>query len=38
MSLEIDAGGYGECIASGLALNDNVTLLVGAMPRRRSPC
>ena len=32
MSLEIDAGGYGECIASGPALNDNVTLLAGAIP------
>jgi osmoprotectant transport system permease protein len=28
----IGAGGYGERIASGLALNDNVTLLSGAIP------
>jgi len=28
----IGAGGYGERIASGLALNDNVTLLAGAVP------
>ncbi len=28
----IGAGGYGECIASGLALNDTVTLLAGAVP------
>ena len=28
----IGAGGYGERIASGLALNDNVTLLAGAIP------
>jgi osmoprotectant transport system permease protein len=28
----IGAGGYGERIASGLALNDNVTLLAGALP------
>ena len=28
----IGAGGYGERIASGLALNDNVTLLGGAIP------
>jgi osmoprotectant transport system substrate-binding protein/osmoprotectant transport system permease protein len=28
----IGAGGYGERIASGLALNDNVTLLAGAFP------
>ena len=26
------AGGYGERIASGSALNDNVTLLAGAIP------
>ena len=28
----IGAGGYGERIASGLALNDNATLLAGAVP------
>ena len=28
----IGAGGYGERIAQGLALNDNATLLAGAMP------
>ncbi len=28
----IGAGGYGERIASGLALNDSVTLLAGAIP------
>lgn len=28
----IGAGGYGERIAQGLALNDNITLLVGALP------
>jgi osmoprotectant transport system permease protein len=28
----IGAGGYGERIASGLALNDNVMLLAGAVP------
>jgi len=28
----IGAGGYGERIASGLALNDNVVLLAGAIP------
>ena len=28
----VGAGGYGERIASGLALNDNVTLLAGAIP------
>jgi len=28
----IGAGGYGERIAAGLALNDNVTLLAGAVP------
>jgi osmoprotectant transport system permease protein len=28
----IGAGGYGDRIASGLALNDNVTLLAGAIP------
>jgi osmoprotectant transport system substrate-binding protein/osmoprotectant transport system permease protein len=28
----IGAGGYGERIASGLALNDNATLLAGALP------
>ena len=28
----IGAGGYGERIASGLALNDNITLLAGAIP------
>lgn len=28
----IGAGGYGDRIASGLALNDNVTLLAGAVP------
>src|SRR5439155_9479 len=28
----IGAGGYGARIASGLALNDNVTLLAGAIP------
>jgi osmoprotectant transport system permease protein len=28
----IGAGGYGERIASGLALNDNATLLAGAIP------
>jgi osmoprotectant transport system permease protein len=28
----IGAGGYGERIASGLALNDNVALLAGAVP------
>ncbi len=28
----IGAGGYGERIASGLALNDNMTLLAGAIP------
>src|SRR6266508_999704 len=28
----IGAGGYGERIASGLALNDSVTLLAGAVP------
>jgi len=28
----IGAGGYGERIAAGLALNDNVTLLSGAIP------
>jgi len=28
----IGAGGYGERIVSGLALNDNVTLLAGALP------
>ena len=28
----IGAGGYGERIASGLALNDTITLLAGAVP------
>ena len=28
----IGAGGYGERIAAGLALNDTVTLLAGAVP------
>ena len=28
----VGAGGYGERIASGLALNDNITLLAGAIP------
>ncbi|HSW22193.1 MAG TPA: ABC transporter permease, partial [Burkholderiaceae bacterium] len=28
----IGAGGYGERIATGLALNDNATLLAGAVP------
>ena len=28
----IGAGGYGERIAQGLALNDNITLLAGALP------
>ena len=28
----IGAGGYGERIASGLALNDHTTLLAGALP------
>jgi osmoprotectant transport system permease protein len=28
----IGAGGYGERIAQGLALNDNITLLAGAIP------
>jgi osmoprotectant transport system permease protein len=28
----VGAGGYGERIASGLALNDNVMLLAGAIP------
>ena len=28
----IGAGGYGERIAQGLALNDNTTLLAGAIP------
>jgi len=28
----IGAGGYGERIAAGLALNDNVMLLAGAIP------
>jgi osmoprotectant transport system permease protein len=28
----IGAGGYGERIAAGLALNDNATLLAGAVP------
>ena len=28
----VGAGGYGERIVSGLALNDNVTLLAGAIP------
>jgi osmoprotectant transport system permease protein len=28
----IGAGGYGERIAQGLALNDNITLLAGAVP------
>ena len=28
----IGAGGYGERIAQGLALNDNTTLLAGALP------
>ena len=28
----IGAGGYGERIASGLALNDNIQLLAGAIP------
>jgi osmoprotectant transport system substrate-binding protein/osmoprotectant transport system permease protein len=28
----IGAGGYGERIAAGLALNDNATLLAGAIP------
>ena len=28
----IGAGGYGERIAAGLALNDNVMLLAGAVP------
>jgi osmoprotectant transport system permease protein len=28
----VGAGGYGERIVSGLALNDNVTLLAGAVP------
>ena len=28
----IGAGGYGERIAAGLELNDNVTLLAGAIP------
>ena len=32
----IGAGGYGERIASGLALNDNITLLAGAIPAARS--
>ena len=30
----IGAGGYGERIASGLALNDHLTLLAGAIPGR----
>jgi osmoprotectant transport system permease protein len=28
----VGAGGYGERIVSGLALNDNATLLAGAIP------
>ena len=28
----IGAGGYGERIVTGLALNDNATLLAGAVP------
>jgi osmoprotectant transport system permease protein len=28
----VGAGGYGERIVSGLALNDNATLLAGAVP------
>jgi len=28
----IGAGGYGERIATGLALNDSATLLAGAIP------
>jgi len=28
----IGAGGYGERIATGLALNDHATLLAGALP------
>jgi osmoprotectant transport system permease protein len=28
----VGAGGYGERIVSGLALNDNITLLAGAVP------
>ena len=28
----IGAGGFGERIVTGLALNDNVTLLAGAIP------
>jgi osmoprotectant transport system permease protein len=28
----VGAGGYGERIVSGLALNDNTTLLAGAIP------
>ncbi|MSQ73822.1 MAG: ABC transporter permease subunit [Betaproteobacteria bacterium] len=28
----IGAGGYGERIATGLAINDNITLLAGALP------
>jgi osmoprotectant transport system permease protein len=28
----IGAGGFGERIATGLALNDNATLLAGAIP------
>jgi osmoprotectant transport system permease protein len=32
----IGAGGYGERIASGLALNDTTTLLAGAIPGRRA--
>jgi len=32
MAAFVGAGGYGERIATGLALNDNVTLLAGAIP------
>jgi osmoprotectant transport system permease protein len=28
----VGAGGYGERIVSGLALNDNLTMLAGAVP------
>lgn len=29
---DVGAGGYGERIATGLAINDNVTLMAGALP------
>ena len=34
----IGAGGYGERIATGLALNDHATLLAGALRRRCWRC